>query len=86
MQAILEHLTTKYRQYYPEITLISDNNPLYDVIEIDTTDFIDGDYQISLINDNNTLISEEIIRVGTFTNKNKIEYKVEKKFTQYARK
>lgn len=85
MQAILEHLTTKYRQYYPEITLISDNT-LYDVIEIDTTDFIDGDYKISLIDNNNTLISEEIIRVGTFTNKNKIEYKVEKKFTQYARK
>ena len=85
MQAILENTTTKFKQYFPNIQVISDN-PLYLVFEIDVRDYQDGEYEITLFEDDNRIIGKEIIKIGDFKNTNKIEYKVEKKFTQYVRK
>ena len=84
MQAILEHTTTKFKRYFPNIHINSDNI-LYMMIEIDTRDYEDGEYQITIFEDDNRIIAKEIIRIGN--NKDtKTQYKVEKKFTQYVRK
>lgn len=85
MQAILKNVTTKFKQYFPEYEVISDNL-MYYTIELDTRDYQDGNYQITLLDDCNRVVAQDLIKIGDFKNTNKIEYKVEKKFTQYVRK
>lgn len=85
MQVILENTTTKFKQYFPEYEIISDNL-MYYTIELDTRDYQDGNYQITLLDDSNRVVAQDLIKIGDFKNTNKIEYKVEKKFKQYARK
>ena len=85
MQAILENTTTKFKQYFPEYEVISDNL-MYYTIELDTREYQDGNYQITLLDDSNRVVAQDLIKIGDFKNTNKIEYKVEKKFTQYVRK
>ena len=84
MQLILEQFSTKFKRYYPDIEVISENNQ-YIKIEIDLSDFDDGEYVISIYDDNNEKIGEDIIRIGEYKT-TKTEYKIEKKFTQYVRK
>ena len=84
MQLILEQVSTKFKRYYPDIEVISENNQ-YIKIEIDLSDFDDGEYVISLYNDNNEKTGEDLIRIGEYKT-TKTEYKIEKKFTQYVRK
>ena len=85
MQAILENTTTKFKQYFPEYEVISDNL-MYYTIELDTREYQDGNYQITLLDNSNRVVAQDLIKIGDFKNTNKIEYKVEKKFKQYARK
>ena len=85
MQAILKNVTTKFKQYFPEYEVISDNL-MYYTIELDTREYQDGNYQITLLDDCNRVVAQDLIKIGDFKNTNKIEYKVEKKFTQYVRK
>lgn len=84
MQLIIEQISTKFKRYYPDIEVISENNQ-YIKIEIDLSDFVDGEYVITLYKDNNEKIGEDIIRIGEYKT-TKTEYKIEKKFTQYVRK
>ena len=85
MQAILENTTTKFKQYFPNIQVISDN-PMYLVFELDVRDYQDGEYEITIFEDDNRVVAQDLIKIGDFKTTNKIEYKVEKKFKQYARK
>lgn len=84
MQLILEQVSTKFKRYYPDIEVISENNQ-YIKIEIDLSNFDDGEYVISLYDDNNEKTGEDLIRIGEYKT-TKTEYKIEKKFTQYVRK
>lgn len=84
MQLILEQVSTKFKRYYPNIDVISENNQ-YIKIEIDLSDFDDGEYVISIYDDNNEKLGEDLIRIGEYKT-TKTEYKIEKKFTQYVRK
>lgn len=83
MEAILENITTKFRRYYPDIEVIS-SDFIYTTIGLDTTDMIDGEYQLTLY-DNGRIVGNELVRLGDY-NVDKQEYKIEKKFTQYVRK
>lgn len=82
MQAVLEHTTTKFKRYYPEIEATIDQ--MYMNIELDTKDYDDGEYQITIYSDNNRIVAEDIIRIGGHKD-TKLQYKVEKKFTQYVK-
>ena len=84
MQAIIEQVSTKFKRYYPNIEVISDNNQ-YIKIELNLSDFEDGEYEITVYNDKNEKMGEDIIRIGEYKTA-KTEYKIEKKFTQYVRK
>ena len=85
MQAILENVTTKFKQYFPECEVISDNL-MYYTITLNISDYQDGNYQITLMDDSNRVVAQDLVKIGDFKTTNKIEYKVEKKFTQYVRK
>ncbi|MEE1226338.1 MAG: hypothetical protein UHM08_04445 [Bacteroidales bacterium] len=84
MQVILENLTTKYKQYFPDIEVNTDN-PMYFTLNMDLSHLQDGEYQLTIYTDDNKQIGEEIIRLGEFKAE-KTQYKVEKKFTTYVRK
>lgn len=81
---MFEHLTTKFRRYYDNIEVSSDN-PMFLTFELDTRNFADGEYQLTIYTDKNEVVGEEIIRIGNYKTAN-TQYKVEKKFTQYVRK
>lgn len=85
MQVILENLTTKYKQYFPDIEVNTDN-PMYFTLNMDLSHLQDGEYQLTIYTDDNKQIGEEIIRLGEFNKAEKTQYKVEKKFTTYVRK
>ena len=85
MQVILENLTTKYKQYFPDIEVNTDN-PMYFTLNMDLSHLQDGEYQLTIYTDDNKQIGEEIIRLGEFNKTEKTQYKVEKKFTTYVRK
>jgi hypothetical protein len=82
MQAILEHTTTKFKRYFPEIQVSIDQ--MYINIELNTMGYEDGDYQITIYSDDNRIVAEDIIRIGGYKS-TKLQYKVEKKFTQYVK-
>lgn len=84
MQCILRHNTTKFRRYYPYLDVNTDNIMYFEIV-IDTRDFEDGEYTIQLFTDDNVMVGEDIIKLGKYKN-NKQQYKIEKKYTQYARK
>lgn len=84
MQAMLTNTSTKFKRYFPEIKVNSDNMFLY--VEIDTRDYQDGEYQLTIYTDRNEVIGEEIIKIGDYNNMENTQYKVEKKFTTYVRK
>lgn len=84
MQLIIEQISTKFKRYYPDIEVISENNQ-YITLDLDLSDFADGEYVITVYKDNNEKIGEDIIRIGEYKT-TKTEYKIEKKFTQYVRK
>lgn len=83
MQVILENLTTKYKQYFPDIEVNTDN-PMYFTLNMDLSHLQDGEYQLTIYTDDNKQIGEEIIRLGEFKAE-KTQYKVEKKYTQYVK-
>lgn len=82
MQIILEHNTTKYKQYFEDIQVIK-NTPLYQTINLDVSKLQDGDYTIILLSEMNEILIKEILRIGDYQVK---EYKQSKKYTQYVRK
>lgn len=82
MQVILECTSTKFKRYYPEIE-VKTENVLHFVIELNVEDLEDGEYIMTIYKDNNEVITKELVRIGDYKI---IEYKVEKKFTQYVRK
>lgn len=84
MQVIIEQISTKFKRYYPNIDVISDKKQ-YITLDLDLSDFADGEYVITVYTDNNEKIGEDIIRIGDYKT-TKTEYKIEKKFTQYVRK
>lgn len=84
MQAILEHTSTKFKRYFPDIKVNSDNS-MFLYVELDIRDYQDGEYQLIIYTDKNEVVGEEIIRIGDHKETN-TQYKVEKKFTQYVRK
>ena len=84
MQVILENLTTKYKQYFPDIEVNTDN-PMYFTLNMDLSHLQDWEYKLTIYTDDNKQIGEEIIRLGEFKAE-KTQYKVEKKFTTYVRK
>lgn len=84
MQLSLTHITTNFKRYYPKIDVTFENE-LYIKFNIDTLDLGDGEYHFELLDDKNNLICEEVLRVGDYKN-NKVEYKIDKKYTQYVRK
>lgn len=84
MQVIIEQISTKFKRYYPDIEVISENNQ-YITLDLDLSDFADGEYVITVYKDNNEKIGEDIIRIGDYKT-TKTEYKIEKKFIQYVRK
>ena len=81
MQIILENNTTHFQRYYPEVK--DKWGKIYIETELDLTGLEDGEYTLFLINDSNELVTKELVRIGDYQIK---EYKVEKKYTQYARK
>lgn len=84
MQILIENNTTHFKRYYPNIDVISDKKQ-YITLDLDLSDFADGEYVITVYKDNNEKIGEDIIRIGEYKT-TKTEYKIEKKFTQYVRK
>ena len=84
MQILIENDTTHFKRYYPNIDVISDKKQ-YITLDLDLSDFADGEYVITVYTDNNEKIGEDIIRIGEYKT-TKTEYKIEKKFTQYVRK
>lgn len=84
MQLILEHTTTKFKRYYPEVEVKTDN-PMYVTIEIDTRKLADGEYEMKLYSNDNKLVAQDIVKIGDYKAPT-TEYKIEKKFTQYVRK
>lgn len=85
MQAMLTNTSTKFKRYFPEIKVNSDNS-MFLYVEIDTREYQDGEYQLTIYTDRNEVIGEEIIKIGDYTKMENTQYKVEKKFTTYVRK
>lgn len=83
MQVILEHLTTKFKQYFPDVE-VNTVNSFYLQVELNVAHLQDGEYQLTIYDDNNKVVGEETIRLGEHT-ETKVQYKVEKKFTQYVK-
>ena len=82
MQITLRNNTTNYIKYFDDVNVIG-NNPLHQLINLNTTDLIDGEYTLELYSDTNDILITELLVIG----KKKIkEYNTNKKFTQYARK
>lgn len=84
MQLSLTHITTNFKRYYPKIDVTFENEFIIK-FNIPTLDLIDGEYQLEIYDDKNNLIGEEVMRIGDYK-VNKVEYKIEKKYTQYVRK
>ena len=82
MQLTLKNNTTNYIRYYEDVEVV-DNNPLHQIINLDVTDLIDGEYTLTLLNDSNQILVTELLVIGSKKIK---EYNTRKKFTQYARK
>lgn len=82
MQIILVQNTTHFTQYFDEVT-VNFETPLHRVISLDLSKLNDGDYTLYLFNDINEELARETLRIG---DKEIKEYKVEKKYTTYARK
>jgi hypothetical protein len=80
MQAILEHNTTHFKQYYDEIEI--KQGKIFNETELDVSLLEDGEYTLYIMNNVNEIVSKELVRIGDYTN----EYKKEKKFIQYVRK
>lgn len=85
MQAKLEHTTTKFTQYFPDFGVISSDS-MYMVVALDTTNYMDGEYTLTIYDDDNRVLAKDIVRIGDYNKNTKVEYKVEKKFIQYVRK
>lgn len=83
MQVILEHLTTKFKQYFPNVE-VNTGNSFYFQLEMDLSHLQDGEYQLTIYDDFNKVVGEELIRLGGHS-ETKTQYKVEKKFTQYVK-
>lgn len=82
MQLILEHNSTKYKRYYDNVNVNIDI-PLYMSVQLNIADLQDGEYTLTLYKNSNEILAKELVRIGDYQIK---EYKVEKKYTQYARK
>lgn len=82
MQITLKNNTTNYIKYFDNVNVIG-NNPLHQLINLDTTDLVDGEYTLTLYSDTNDILITELLVIG----KKKIkEYNTNKKFTQYVRR
>ena len=84
MQGILTNNTTKFTLYFDNLEVNLDNS-MYAKVLINTKGLDDGEYTLKLYTDRNNLIVEDIVKIGE-TKTEKMEYKIEKKFTQYVRK
>ena len=82
MQITLRNNTTNYTRYYDDVEVV-DSNPLHQIIKLDATELIDGEYTLTLFNNSNQVIVTELLVIG----KNKIkEYKTKKNYIYYAKK
>ena len=84
MQGILQSNLTKFTLYLDNLEVNLDNS-MYAKVLINTKGLDDGEYTLKLYTDRNNLIVEDIVKIGE-TKTEKMEYKIEKKFTQYVRK
>lgn len=84
MQCILQNITTKFKQYYPDIEV--NLNKLYATLELNTEEYKNGEYLITLLTDDNEIVGEEMVKIGDFSSVEALQYKAVKMFKQYDRK
>lgn len=84
MQCILQNITTKFKQYYPDIEV--NLNKLYATLELNTEEYKNGEYLITLLTDDNEIVGEEMVKIGDFSSVETLQYKAGKMFKQYDRK
>lgn len=85
MQVKITNNSTKFSVYFDKVEVNMDN-PLYTTVLVNTKDLTDGEYTIQIYTDRNSLIVEDLIRIGEHKTNTKVEYKIDKNFTQYVRK
>lgn len=81
MQAKIYNNLTHFTMYFENIE-VNTNNPLYSEIQLDLNKLIDGEYIIEIFNDNNQLISKELMKIGNNQIK---EYRKIKEYITYVR-
>lgn len=82
MQIILAHNTSNFKRYFDDVE-VKYENPLYKSINLDLGILVDGEYTLTLYSNRNEILAKELVRIGDYQVK---EYKMEKKYTTYARK
>lgn len=81
MQAKIYNNLTHFSMYFDEVE-VNTNNPLYSEIQLDLSKMVDGEYIIEIYNDNNQLISKELMKIGNNQIK---EYRKIKEYITYVR-
>ena len=82
MQVKIYNNLTHFSMYFDEVE-VNAHNPLYSQIELDLLKLIDGEYIIEIYNNNNQLLSKELLKIGNNQIK---EYRKIKEYITYARK
>lgn len=81
MQAKIYNNLTHFTMYFENIE-VNTNNPLYSQIELDLSKMVDGEYIVEVYNNNNQLLSKELMIIGN----NQIrEYRKNKEYITYER-
>lgn len=81
MQVKIYNNLTHFTMYFENIE-VNTNNPLYSEIQLDLNKLIDGEYLIEIYNDNNQLVSKELMKIGNNQIK---EYRKIKEYITYVR-
>lgn len=79
MQAKIHNNLTHFTVYIDDVE-VNTNSPIYSQVQMDLSKINDGEYTFEIYNNNNQLVSRELMRIGDF------ELKTKKKYTQYVRK
>lgn len=83
MQLKLEHTTTNFTQYWDNIDDISTNSFFYEFL-IDTSQLQDGEYLLSLYDDDNIKLCDTLVKIGEYQS-TKITYNKKKKYITYGK-
>lgn len=81
MQIKLTHNTTNFSRIYMDIE-DSSNNPLFYEFNLNTEGLVDGEYTLTLYDDNSYELSSIIVKIGDYTT-TRTTYNVEKKYKTY---